>query len=261
MKLQKELKTAKKAAREAGRIAREYRKKGADSWSKGEHDFVVTEADIDCQEKIVEIISSKFPEDGFLAEEEGLEPEGEKRIWVIDPIDGTNNYAHGLNYYCVSIALKIDGEIELGVIHAPELDEMFHAVKGSGAYLNDNSIEVSSTSDLPDSLVITILSTWEENLRDPAANFLKEMWDVGASFRKPGSAALDLCQLAAGRLDGYVAAALHKWDFAAGALIVKEAGGKVRWKNSVVGGLEEMVASNGKIQGCLEELFDRSFRS
>lgn len=259
MELQKELETAKKAAREAGELVKEYRKKGAESWSK-EDDSIVTEADIASQEKIIDIISSAFPEDGFFAEENEVRPDGEDRVWIIDPIDGTEVYSRGMDDYCIPIALEINGETRLGVTYVPESGELFYAIRGGGAYKDGEEIEVSDRPSLDRAIIITIPAVWEEELRDRAGKFYRDIWDADAINRKIGSAALQLCELASGKVDGYIASAINRWDTSAGALIVEEAGGEIRWQDSVIDGKKELVASNGRIQKELEDLFDRSFR-
>ncbi len=218
---------------------------------------LVTEVDCLSEEAIIKILKNQFPDHGILTEEgEGKKSESAYK-WVIDPLDGTTNYAHDLPVYCVSIALEKEGEIILGVVYNPNLDELFVAEKGKGAFLykgrkikkNQRRISVSQTADLSQSLLATgfpydIRTTQIDNLNH-FANFYKK----SQAIRRAGSAALDLCYLAMGRFDGFWELKLSPWDMAAGSLLVTEAGGKV---TDFSGGpfniyLKEILASNGEI--------------
>lgn len=255
-----ELQAGKEAAREAGRIMEEHRADGLDLKRKSTYTDIVTDADVACQEAIIDTISDAFPDDGFLAEENEMTPDGESRVWVIDPIDGTTNFSHGFPSYCTSIALQVDGETQAGVVYAPRRDELFAAERGKGATLNGNDIRVSDVDDFRDALVLTRLSDRNPDILERENTFLRELLQYPSSFRRPGSAALDLCHVACGRADAHALVTINEWDIAAGALIVEEAGGSVRTQEAIVDGYVEIVDSNGTLQTELEALFDKHVR-
>jgi myo-inositol-1(or 4)-monophosphatase len=212
---------------------------------------LVTEMDRRAECLIVELLRSHFPDHSILAEESGLAEACAGYRWVIDPLDGTTNYVHGLPLYGVSIALEAEGEIVLGVVYDPNRRECFVAERGRGATLDGRPMRVSATATLDESLLATgfpydIRETARTNLPEHAA-FSRRCQVV----RELGSAALSLAAVAAGRLDGYWELSLGPWDLAAGALLVVEAGGRV----SAPGGepidwsRPDVVASNGVIHG------------
>lgn len=250
-------KTAIEAALNSGEILSKHREKVKHISYKDEVNLV-TDVDKISEEAILGIIRKNFPDHAILTEEsKEFIPENKKTKsiyeWIIDPLDGTTNYAHGLPIYCVSIALEENGKIILGVVYNPNLDELFVAEKGKGAFLScgktKRRISVSQTTQLSKSLLATgfpydIRSSKINNL-DHFANFYKKAQAV----RRGGSAALDLCYLAMGRFDGFWELKLSPWDTAAGSLLVEEAGGKV---TDFSGGpfniyLKEILATNGKI--------------
>lgn len=239
-------KLGESAARKAGDIMNEYRTREFSIEQKGEIDLV-TEVDVLCEKAIVSMIHETFPDHGVLAEEGGAEADGSRYKWIIDPIDGTTNYAHGFPVYCSSIALEADGHVVAGVVYDPTRDEMFSAIKGGGATLNDDPIEVSKTSELIRALLAT---GFPYQIKTTDRNNIKEFTDFAMSaqaIRRPGAAALDLCYVACGRLDGFWEFHLKPWDTAAGALMITEAGGRV----SMIKGepldiyQPDIVASNG----------------
>lgn len=184
---------------------------------------LVTSVDRGAQQIVVEAIKSSYPEHAILAEEDfQTENAGEFR-WIIDPIDGTTNYVHGLPLYCVSIAAYRDKQPLIGVCYNPATDELFSAEAGKGAYLNGRRIEVSKTSKLQDALAVTGFPYKHDNLSEILARFERVIRQV-RGVRRLGSAALDLCYVAAGRLDFFWETELNSWDMAAGALIAREAG-------------------------------------
>ncbi len=196
---------------------------------KGPADFV-SMADIQAQKTIREELAKARSDFGFLMEEgddaKGTSAKGER--WIVDPLDGTTNFLHGVPHWCISIAAERDGEIVAGLVHNPITDESFWAEKGLGAFGNDERLRVSSRSELADCLIATGIPF--KGSSKPAAPFLKEMGAVMgqvAGIRRAGAAALDLAYVAAGRYDGYWESGLKPWDLAAGMLIVKEAGGIV----------------------------------
>ncbi|MGV7222290.1 MAG: inositol monophosphatase family protein [Nitrospinales bacterium] len=220
------LQLAIEAALEAGKIQRERSTRIGKVTYKGEIDLV-TEVDLLCEKEIISRIKNQFPDHGILAEESGAAQINSEYRWIIDPLDGTVNYSHGFPSYCVSIALEKDGEIILGVIYSFCLDELFVAEKGKGSTLNSKPISVSSIATIRKSLLITgfaydVSQSDNDNL-DHFKNFVKESQAV----RRMGSAALDLCYVAAGRADGFWELNLHAWDMAAGVLIIREAGGQI----------------------------------
>ncbi len=263
MGFEQELAVAKQAAQKAGEVMDRYRRDGFSIERKSSYTDIVTEADTEAQQVIVDTIQAEFPDDGFLGEENGLRPDGEGRVWVIDPIDGTTNFAHGFPYYCTSIGLKVDGERTVGVVNVPPQDELFTAVRGEGATMNGDPLETSDVGQLKDALVSARIADWsgvEGDLKEVETELLLDLLDTPSSFRRPGAAAIDLCNVAAGRFDGHALVIINEWDIAAGALIVEEAGGSVRVQDAVFDDYLEIVDSNGRVQDELEEVFDRNVR-
>jgi myo-inositol-1(or 4)-monophosphatase len=210
---------------------------------------LVTEMDLLSERTIVSYIQLRFPDHCFLAEERAARSGDSPYQWIIDPLDGTTNYTHGFPIYCVSIALAKGGEVILGVIYDPTREELFSAEKGKGARLNGKKIHVSSTEKLSQSLLAT---GFPYDLRESSANNFDHFRNFALraqAVRRAGSAALDLCYVAAGRFDGFWEMKLGPWDMAAGSLLVKEAGGQstdffgrpLRLEGN------QVLASNGKI--------------
>ncbi len=215
---------------------------------KGRVDLV-TDADLASEKYIIKAITAKFPEHSILAEEGSSVDNGSEFKWVVDPLDGTTNFAHNFPFYCVSIGCEYQGEIIAGAIFDPERNEMFEAVKGGGARLNRKVIRVSDKNKLEKSLLATgfpydIGTSSEDNLK-----FFRRFIKRARAIRRAGSAALDLAYLACGRFDGFWELKLHPWDSAAGSLIVKEAGGRVTSfdgsKYTIYN--KYILASNGRI--------------
>jgi myo-inositol-1(or 4)-monophosphatase len=216
---------------------------------KGSPTNLVTEMDARAETLIVERLLEAFPGDGVLAEERGAQAGRSNRRWIIDPVDGTTNYAHGLPLYCVSIALEVAGRVELGVAYDPSHDELFVAERGAGAVCNDVPLSVSSAPTLQASLLATgfpydVRTNPDNNVKEYAAFSLR-----ARGVRRLGSAVLYLAWVAAGRFDGYWELRLGAWDVAAAGLMVEEAGGRL---TSLTGGPIELerptvVASNGRI--------------
>jgi len=210
---------------------------------------LVTEMDFLSEKIILSEIRKRYPHHGFLAEEKTDQRADSPYRWIIDPLDGTTNYAHGFPIYCVSIALEKGGEVILGVVYDPSRDELFVAEKKRGAHLNGRRIHVSSTPRLAQSLLAT---GFPYDLRESPMNNFDHFQNFALrvhAVRRTGSAALDLCYVAAGIFDGFWEMKLGPWDFAAGSLMVKEAGGRI---TDFVGNplrLEgkHVLASNGKI--------------
>jgi len=223
---EKELEVARHAARAAGKILEDLFGRINHVAKKGRTDLV-TEADFAAEKVIIDIIRKNFPQDGFVAEETGEQVKDAGRKWFIDPLDGTVNLAHAFPFFAVSLGLQVNGDAVLGIVFNPHMDEFFEAAKGSGASLNGKTIHVSSTSDLVDSL-LAVGFPYTLHL-DPhrVMDHMKKMAVRAQAIRRPGSAALDLCYVAAGKLDGYWEEGLKPWDTAGGMIIVREAGGIV----------------------------------
>jgi myo-inositol-1(or 4)-monophosphatase len=197
--------------------------------SKGDIDLV-TEADLAAEKLIIDRINSHYPRHAILAEESGASEEiavGKSDWkWIIDPLDGTTNYAHGYPCFCVSIAVERAGAIEIGVVYDPSRDEMFAAERGQGATLNDRPMRVSTVDDLNNAMLCT---GFPYNVRE-RPNFARDFVNftmTAQAVRRDGSAALDLAYLACGRFDGFWEDGLNAWDVAAGVLLIEEAGGRV----------------------------------
>jgi len=237
-------------AQEAGCIQRDRYETKLDIRSKSAAIDLVTEVDKMCEALIVETISRERPGDAVLAEEGGgRDFEGAEWRWVVDPLDGTTNYAHGFPRFCVSIGVEHRDERVVGAVYDPLLDELFHAVRGGGAWLGERRLAVSEESALDRALVATGFAyDVRKTRRDNLENFAR-MIKATRAVRRDGSAALDLCYVAAGRFDAYWEFKLHAWDVAAGALIVEEAGGRI---SNLAGGAlprsgAELVSSNGRL--------------
>jgi myo-inositol-1(or 4)-monophosphatase len=194
---------------------------------RGEETKVVTEIDKESEAMIIRRIKQRFPDHDILGEEGGAQSLLSDYRWIIDPLDGTTNYTHGLTLFCVTIGVEHNGEIIAGATYDPMAKEMFTAEKGKGAFLNDRKITVSASSTLIESLLVTgfpyNVKENPDNVIEHFVNFLPRAQGV----RRLGSAALDMAYVACGRLDGYWEVFLNPWDKAAGILIVREAGGKV----------------------------------
>lgn len=222
-----DLDVAKQAAREGVRTIKEYKEKGINIEQKGFHDLV-TDADIATEKAVIEVIKKHFPEDEILAEESAAEDHlTESRTWIIDPIDGTTNFAHGFPIYCVSVALWEKKAPKVGVVIEVTRDEEFSAIAGEGAFLNGKKIHVSSKTDHKKAFVGTGFPYNDLSLIDPYLNLFRKLMTELQGIRRPGSAAYDLCCVASGRFDGFYEYSLHIWDLAAAALIIKEAGGVI----------------------------------
>ena len=239
-----ELEVAVAAARAAGGILRDNFGGEQDVRYKGVVDLV-TAVDEQAERKIGGMLREAFPGYGILAEEGGGLGGGGEHRWIVDPLDGTVNYAHGLPVFCVSIALERAGETVLGVVHDPIGEETYVAERGGGATLNGEPIRVSETDALIRALVATGFP-YDRDTMPAALELLSRFAVLTQGMRRLGSAALDVCYVAAGRLDGYYERGVRPWDVAAGALILEEAGGTVTGFQGEKLDLEglEVVASN-----------------
>ena len=252
--------TAIKAAKEAGKIILHYYSKNVNAMSKENTYNLVTEADIAAENKIISIIKNNFPAHSLLTEESGEEIHNSDYCWVIDPLDGTNNFYHKFPMFCVSIALYKKGKPLIGVVFDPLKNEFFCAEKNEGAYLNNKKINVSKTNRLSKSL-LALGFYYERGLlmRKSLGQMKKFFYENVHGIRRTGSAALDLCYTACGRFDGYWELKLNPWDYAAGSLILMEAGGRI---TDVQGKryhlmMGNVAASNGKIHKCMIRILNQ----
>jgi myo-inositol-1(or 4)-monophosphatase len=237
-----------KAAKESGKLMKEYSTKQFTIDSKDSINNLVTEVDHASEKLIIGIIREQFPDHYILTEESGDLPKNSNTKWIIDPIDGTVNFANGIPICCVSIAVEQDGEVIMGVVYNPFINEFFYAEKGKGAFLNDEPIQVSSKKSVSNSCLVTGFPykySEGQGMLETFSSFIKQ----GIPIRRLGSAAIDLCWVACGRFDGYYEFFLNPWDSAAGFLIVQEAGGRVTdfQGNAYSPYQEKIIATNGLI--------------
>lgn len=213
---------------------------------------LVTDVDKKSEEMIVGRIRKAFPDHSVLAEEGGEKKGPGECTWVIDPLDGTTNYAHAFPFFCVSIGVMSGGDMKAGVVYDPSRDELFRAEKGKGAYLNSKRIKVSDAANIEDSLIATGFA-YDPALKMENIKYMGKVLESAQAVRRAGSAALDLCYVACGRFDGFWEQGLKPWDISAGQLIVTEAGGTVTMMEGqdldIYKG--DVVATNGNIHANL----------
>ena len=254
------LELAVRLARAAGKLQRERYETPFEVQTKTTPINLVTEVDHACEKLLVDGIEAERPGDAVLAEEgSGRDRDDAEWRWVIDPLDGTTNYAHGYPRFCVSIGVEHESVRTLGVVYDPLLDELYTAVRGGGAWRNGRRLRVSTTASLGEALLATgfaydVRRSAVDNL-DHFAALVKR----SRAVRRDGSAALDLCYVAAGRFDGFWELKLHPWDVAAGLLIVEEAQGRT---SDLHGGPaprsgRELLASNGRIHDALVDVLSQ----
>jgi myo-inositol-1(or 4)-monophosphatase len=255
------LQTAAGAGKKAGALLLDYARSGFQIQHKNPINLV-TDADHAAEGCIIDHIRAHFPTHGFLAEERGRieRSSSSPYLWIIDPLDGTTNFAHGYPAYCVSIGLEYRGRCVLGVVFDPSRDDLFTAADGCGAQLNGHPIHVSDTSVLDNSLLVTGFAyDIRESPRNNLDHFAKFALKA-QGMRRTGSAALDLCYVAAGRFDGFWEVRLNPWDMAAGSVVVQEAGGQLTDFSgqalSIYG--QELVASNGHIHHAMLTVLNES---
>jgi myo-inositol-1(or 4)-monophosphatase len=251
------LATAVEAALSAGRLQRRHFRSPLTVHKKGAIDLV-TEIDVAVEREFRAMIAARFPEHDVLGEEAGSTQPNASHRWIIDPIDGTTNYVHGLAIFCVSIALEIDGRLSVGVVYDPMADELFTAERGEGARLNGRRIHVTGTTEIGDALLCT---GFPYTVREKPGHLIyrfAEFLRQSQAVRRLGSAALDLCYTAAGRFDAFYEESLKAWDIAAGALLVEEAGGKVTGTRGepFTAHAGHVVASNGHLHGAVLSTLD-----
>ena len=243
--------TAIEAVRLAGRMQLEAIGGGFAVRKKGVIDLV-TEADVAIERRFRELVAERYPDHDVLGEEFGA-PGGNRpaarHCWIFDPIDGTTNFAHGLPIFCASLALEIDGDITLAAVYDPTRDELFTAERGQGAWLNGRRLHVSANDRLVDSLLVTGFPYTVHEEADEMLGLFGAFISRSRAVRRLGSAALDVCYVAAGRMEGFWERGLGAWDIAAAALLVEEAGGRV---SDLDGGpfvlrTGRLLASNGRV--------------
>jgi myo-inositol-1(or 4)-monophosphatase len=246
-------------AREAGAFLMPYFRRRVAIEYKGEADLV-TEADRGSEALIRERIRSLWPGHDIQGEEEGLIDTGSEYRWYVDPLDGTTNFAHSFPVFCVSMGLGHQGQLIAGVVYDPTRDELFTAQRGSGALLNGEPIHVSKISKMNESLVATGFPSHKRH-QNPNIHFYHQITLRTHGIRRAGSAALDLCYVAAGRLEGFWEFNLNPWDTAAGVLMVEEAGGRVSGFDGEPFQInsKETLASNGLLHGQLVHEFQEIF--
>lgn len=253
--MQDRLELAVELARRAGGLLIDGYGRATQVRHKGAIDLV-TEYDLKSEQILVEGIRAAYPGDAILSEEGGG-GEGEGVRWLVDPLDGTTNFAHGLPIFSISIACVQADELLLGVIYDPTRGELFHTVAGEGAFLNKAPIRVTTTTTLDVSLLVTGFPYDIRTNPDNNLSYFNSLAVRARAVRRLGSAALDLAYVAAGRFDGYWELRLNPWDWAAGVLLVREAGGRVTTfgeGEKVLDGDATLVATNGHIHGELLEV-------
>ena len=249
------LATAVEIVTRAGAIQLERRESGFSISKKAENDLV-TEVDLECERMCRAVLAERFPDHDILAEEFGAgssSVEASRWRWVFDPLDGTTNYAHGLPVFCSSLGLEIDGRTEVGAIYDPTRRELFTAERGKGASLNGARLAVSDADGLRDSLLVTGFPYDVHRHAGDLVALFGAFLGRAQAVRRLGSAALDLCYVAAGRFEGFWEQHLKPWDVCAGALIVEEAGGRITGTDGSPFEIAaaHLVASNGRIHDAM----------
>ena len=247
MELQRWMEQAVEAAQRAGRVIRGAWQVGGTKVNYKGRFNPVTEVDLEAQRLIRDCLLTYNPDHDFLGEEGGARETGGEFVWIVDPLDGTKNFSHGYPHFGVSIGLQYQGRMVVGVVHDPMRGETFTCWRGGGAFLDGRAIQVSATEDLERALLVTGFGTASRVDLDIFWAFEEPSEGV----RRDGSAALNLCYLACGRLDGYFQLNLHPWDVAAGSLLVEEAGGSITdysgGRFSIEG--RQLLASNVHLHG------------
>ncbi len=255
------LATAVEAALAAGRIQLRYFRQDVVVDKKGRIDLV-TAADLEVEREFRRLIASRFPGHSVLGEEQGSGSAGRdvRHRWIIDPIDGTTNFAHGLALFCCSIALEIDGRVAVGVVYDPVAEELFTAERDGGARLNGTPLRVSDCRQLVDALLCTGFPYTVGEERQHLVDLFDALLGEAQGIRRLGSAALDLCYVAAGRLDGFWEEKLHPWDMAAAGLLVEEAGGRITdYRNGPFDmSRGQIVASNSVLHDAIVDAIARA---
>lgn len=246
LQMQPLLNIAITAARQAGDIIIRYREQldRVKITTKSNHECV-SEVDFKAEEAIIKAILKAYPDHGIIAEESGSHNEEAETVWIIDPLDGTNNYLHGFPFFSVSIAVRVKNRIEHGVVYDPLRHECFHASRGRGARLNDHRLRVSKQTQLNAALISAGFPLRNASVAERCLPMFESLIGKCAGVRRTGSAALDLAYVASGRLDAFWETGLRPWDIAAGCLLIQEAGGLV----SDLQGSEEYMHNGDVVAG------------
>lgn len=249
------LETALAAARAAGEVLLSYLDTPLHVEEKGRRADLVTEADRESEKAIVRILRETFPDAAILGEEGGAYEGSSRERWIVDPLDGTTNYAHGYPFFCVSIGYELDGEVTAGVVYAPLMGECFEAERGSGARRNGKPVGVSAVQKLSAAMLVTGFKPYDFATNAPYFALASQR---AQAVRRDGSAALDLAYTAMGRFDGFWEFELASWDTAAGSLLVRESGGCVTDASGAAFALSgrSIVATNARIHGELIAMLD-----
>jgi len=229
---------------------------------KTQNDFL-SFVDEQSEQTIIEMIRNRYPEHSFLAEEGGSIENKSPYRWIIDPLDGTKNYLSEIPIFAVSIALEYENELILGVVYEPVRKEMFWAEKGKGAWLNEQPIRVSSKEQLNESLIATGFPFKSKKILPVYLKAFEEIFNQSVGMRRMGAAAIDLAYLAAGRFDGFWELGLNPWDVAAGAVLIREAGGQISdfWGTDKFLFNHYLIASNGAVQDALQTILQKHFNA
>ncbi|MCK4226244.1 inositol monophosphatase [candidate division WOR-3 bacterium] len=223
---------------------------------------LVTTADEESEEFIIDAIRERYPRIGVVAEESNTREWEREEVFILDPLDGTNNFTYGIPFFCVSIAYQVSEKLQIGVVYDPIHKELFSCIRGRGAHLNEKSINVSNRDGLSKSILATGFPYVRKSKRDSNLPEFAEFLIKARGIRRLGSAALDLCYVACGRFDGFWEKSLNPWDISAGGLLVREAGGRVSnfYENGWDNRKDGIIASNGKIHDEMMVIIERAGR-
>ena len=250
--------SVQEVAKKAGSfILKERAEFGDDKVERKSLNSLVSYVDKEAEKMIVQGLRELLPESGFITEEDTIEDEKKEFTWIVDPLDGTTNFIHGIPCFCVSIGLMVDEMMVLGVIYEVNLDECFYAWKGGGAYMNGMPIRVRENEDLSRSLLATGFPYYDFGRMEPYVELLMHFMEHTRGIRRLGSAAADLAYVAAGRFEAFYEYGLSPWDVAAGVILVQEAGGKVsdfKGGTDAVFGKEILASNNGIYEDCLASI-------
>lgn len=246
-----------------GFIRDEARKFNSESIEYKGYNNLVSYVDKTAEEKIVARLSQLLPEAGYITEEETINKTGEVYNWIVDPLDGTTNFIHGLPIFSVSIALERNKELVLGVVYEINLDECFYAWKDGGAFVNGKKIQVTKNTEFNQTLLATGFPYYNFEKENQYLNVVREFMQQCHGIRRMGSAAVDMAYVACGRFDGYFEYNINLYDIAAGAVIVREAGGTAfnfSGEDEFLSS-REMIASNGKVGEAMKEVIQKYFKN
>jgi myo-inositol-1(or 4)-monophosphatase len=245
--------TAERAARAAGAELLRMQGGPLDVTLKDARVDVTSSADAAAQRAVTAVLTAEYPDHVVIGEEEGGEPDPDRPVWYVDPLDGTRNYLNGVPYFCTSVAVTLRGEVLAGAVYDPSRDELYSAVRGGGAWCDGRALRVSPVDDVARALVVTQAQSADPRVIREFADLMALLMGVSAGVRFPGAPALVLAHIAAGRYAAYVERVMDPWDVAAGRLLVEEAGGRVTdFAGRPVGtDLADVVASNGHVHDAL----------